>query len=459
MLAASVAAQVVFLEDFEDGNVDGWVMSQPGPSGNGTFEAVTAPDSPSGGDYVGKKTFGVSCYGAQYLQDPVTPDYISWYFRADGDTSHASGISLVLSGPAGPFMTRIGYRAGFLQYRDYTGTYPPIMAASAGTWYLIELKNIDWGGKTFDIWVDNDEKVGGVIFESPTLEGLESVSFYACGASGQTTYVDNITFLEDGEAPVVAEVAASPNPSAINQPIALSAFVDDSQTGNSKISEAVYAVDGGPDLPMSAADGAFDGSVEAVEATLGSFDTPDVHTICVRGTDAKGNISAEECVFLAVYDPSGGFVTGGGWIWSEMGWCQLDEVCASAEGKANFGFVSKYKKGATVPTGQTEFQFKVADLNFHSESYEWLVVAGSRARYKGTGTINGDGEYYVMVVAVDANINPNDAFDLDRFRIKIWSEDAEGNETVVYDNGLGAGIDDDYATTEISGGSIVIHDK
>ncbi len=64
-----------------------------------------------------------------------------------------------------------------------------------------------------------------------------------------------------------------------------------------------------------------------------------------------------------------------------------------------------------------------------------------------------------MVVAVDANINPNDAFDLDRFRIKIWSEDAEGNETVVYDNGYGAGIDDDYATREIGGGSIVIHDK
>jgi hypothetical protein len=40
-------------------------------------------------------------------------------------------------------------------------------------------------------------------------------------------------------------------------------------------------------------------------------------------------------------------VTGGGWIFSEAGWCQLDDICAGAEGKANFGFVSKYKKGAT----------------------------------------------------------------------------------------------------------------
>ena len=58
---------------------------------------------------------------------------------------------------------------------------------------------------------------------------------------------------------------------------------------------------------------------------------------------------------------------------------------------ASFGFVSKYKKGATIPTGQTEFQYKVGSLNFHSTDYQWLVIAGARAQYKGTGTINGQG--------------------------------------------------------------------
>ena len=46
-------------------------------------------------------------------------------------------------------------------------------------------------------------------------------------------------------------------------------------------------------------------------------------------------------------------------------------------------------KGATTPTGQTEFQFKAGDLNFHSQSYEWLVIAHHRAQYQGTGTIDG----------------------------------------------------------------------
>ena len=79
-----------------------------------------------------------------------------------------------------------------------------------------------------------------------------------------------------------------------------------------------------------------------------------------------------------------------GWIWSPAGTYAADP---SLTGKANFGFMSKYKKGASEPTGQTEFQFKAGDLDFHSSSYEWLVVAGANAKYKGVGTINGEGDY------------------------------------------------------------------
>ena len=38
--------------------------------------------------------------------------------------------------------------------------------------------------------------------------------------------------------------------------------------------------------------------------------------------------------------------------------------------------------------------------------------------------------------------------DTDTFRIRIWCEDADASEIVVYDNGFGQ---------EIGGGSIVIH--
>jgi hypothetical protein len=257
------------------------------------------------------------------------------------------------------------------------------------------------------------------------------------------------------EGPVVTNVLADPNPAPVDTAIAVSANVDDTGTGNSNITDAEYSLNG-TWAGMAPLDGSFNSPSEDVWATLSGFSEAGVHEVCVRGTDAAGNTSSgEDCTLLAVYDPSAGFVTGGGWIWSEAGWCQLDEACAEAEGKANFGFVSKYKKGASVPTGQTEFQFKAGGLNFHSSSYDWLVVAGANAKYKGVGTINGDGEYKFMLTATDADVNDNDSHQVDLFRIKIWYE-ADGSKVVVYDNQLGE-LDDGYAGTAIGGGNIKVH--
>jgi PKD repeat protein len=165
-----------------------------------------------------------------------------------------------------------------------------------------------------------------------------------------------------------------------------------------------------------------------------------VYEILLTVTDDDGGSGWAVFQYVVVYDPSAGFVTGGGWIDSPAGAYVPDPTLT---GKANFGFVAKYKKGATAPTGSTEFQFQTAGLNFHSSSYQWLVVTGSDyARFKGEGTINGMGDYKFMIWAGDDSP--------DTFRIKIWEEDAGGNETVIYDNGF------DQA---IGGGSIVIHAK
>jgi ligand-binding sensor domain-containing protein len=142
-----------------------------------------------------------------------------------------------------------------------------------------------------------------------------------------------------------------------------------------------------------------------------------------------------------------GFVTGGGWINSPPGAYPAN---LGLTGKANFGFDAKYKNGATLPTGNIEFQFQVANLNFHSASYQWLVVAGTKAQYKGTGTINGEGNYAFMLSAIDGQINGGGG--IDKFRIKIWDKDTG---EVVYDNQIGAAEDAD-PTTAIAGGSIVI---
>jgi hypothetical protein len=184
--------------------------------------------------------------------------------------------------------------------------------------------------------------------------------------------------------------------------------------------------------------------------TSHAYASAGVYSVKVTVTDKDGGIASTLYLYVVVYDPGAGFVTGGGWIISPAGSSPLNP---SATGRANFGFVSKYLKGASTPTGQTEFQFKAGSLNFHSLSYDWLVVAGARAQYKGTGTLNGSGEYGFLLSMVDGHLLGN--HEADRFRIKIWNK-ATG--AIVYDNNLGAADDIDASNPQvIDGGNIVIH--
>jgi hypothetical protein len=179
---------------------------------------------------------------------------------------------------------------------------------------------------------------------------------------------------------------------------------------------------------------------------------PGVYTVSVAVTDVCGAITSFDYKYVVIFDPNGGFVTGGGWINSPVG---ASIAYPTATGKANFGFVAKYKKGSTIPDGNTEFQFKNGNLNFNSTSYQdmRLVISGYKANYKGLGTINGTGNYGFLVTAVDGNISGGGG--TDKFRIKIW--DKNNGNTVVYDNEMSKD-ENDLPTTPLGGGSIVIHE-
>ena len=105
--------------------------------------------------------------------------------------------------------------------------------------------------------------------------------------------------LAETDAPVTSAVAASPNPAVAGDTITLTAVIDDSATGGSNIQSAEYNLDGGSFSAMSASDGAFDTPTENVTA---SFVAPAVgdHQICVHGTDASSNTSADVCATLTV---------------------------------------------------------------------------------------------------------------------------------------------------------------
>ena len=120
-----------------------------------------------------------------------------------------------------------------------------------------------------------------------------------------------------------------------------------------------------------------------------AYTQPGEYTVMVRVTDKDGGVGVGVATnYIVIYDASGGFVTGGGWIESPAGAYVADP---SLTGKAKFGLVSRYKRGATKPTGNTHFNFAAGGLSFDSDTYDWLVVnqGGANAQFKGVGTING----------------------------------------------------------------------
>ena len=174
-----------------------------------------------------------------------------------------------------------------------------------------------------------------------------------------------------------------------------------------------------------------------------------LYQITVRVKDDGGMIADSTLSdLIVVYDPTAGYVAGKGAIVSPAGACQL--TCYGAEGRASFGFTSRYDPGAATPTGSTQFVFKAGNLEFASTKYQWLVVSGARAQYKGDGTINGGGSYGFLLTAVDGDLPGGTG--VDKFRIKIWDK-ASG--LVVYDNQMGAAESAEPASA-IASGSITI---
>jgi hypothetical protein len=140
---------------------------------------------------------------------------------------------------------------------------------------------------------------------------------------------------------------------------------------------------------------------------------------------------------LAVYDPTGGFATGGGWYVAD------DEV-TGISGSANFGFNVKYKKDAS--TGNLEFQFQTGSIDLKSTSIDWIVMSERNAQFAGQGRLKGTYGYYFRVIAKDFGEPGAGA---DEFDIKIWDGNPDDTATSLVHS----------SKNVLSGGNIVVHKK
>jgi hypothetical protein len=217
---------------------------------------------------------------------------------------------------------------------------------------------------------------------------------------------------------VIGSVAVTPDPVAINVGFTLTATVTDS--GGSNLASAEYNVDGGASfIPMT---GTFGGTSANVTATVPAFATAGIHTFCVRARDVAGNIGAStECAVVAVYDPNGPFVTGGGAVSAPAG---SDLANPSASGEVTFGFNAKYHTDGTLD-GSLEAHFNAGNLIFKSTGSVVLVVTNEpRARYQGTGTINGGVVCSFTVDAWSGSFQPGN---VDAFGLTITSCSSGGD--------------------------------
>ena len=242
--------------------------------------------------------------------------------------------------------------------------------------------------------------------------------------------------------PVVLEVTGPSAPQPVGTSVAVSATFTDVGVNDTHTASVNWG-DGASNIgTVSESLGAGTVSASHVYTVAG------VYVVTVTVTDNTALSASGTYQYAVAYDPSAGFVTGGGWINSPAGAYVAD---SSLTGTAAFGFVSKYLKHASVPTGSTEFQLSAANFNFHSAAIEWLVISGAKAQYKGSGTVNGSGTYGFILTATDGAISGGGGSD--KFRIKIWNENSGG---VVYDNMIGFSDTADPGTV-IGGGDIVIH--
>lgn len=273
----------------------------------------------------------------------------------------------------------------------------------------------EFGPLTYAWDLDNDGS-----FETPgqdvSFAGIDGPASLTVAVqvtdNGGLSAVATSTITVNDIAPTLGPITAPLDPQAVYTPVTVSAdFTDPGVLDTHRV-----FIDWG--------DGsAGDGTVSELNGSGAASGThayaaPGFYAISMIVTDKDGAASNTATYeYVIVYDPNGGFVTGGGWINSPAGEFSI-------EGKAAFELSAKYKKGASLPGG--EFVFQVKGFNFASTAYEWLVVAGKTAFLKGAGTVNSEGTYSFMLTVVDD--------DPDTFQLKIW-QNTDAGEIILYDNG------------------------
>ncbi|WP_162055707.1 SBBP repeat-containing protein [Pontibacter pamirensis] len=197
---------------------------------------------------------------------------------------------------------------------------------------------------------------------------------------------------------------------------------------------------------------------------------PDFYKISLTYGTPEGCTISTSPIYVHVFDPDAGLVTGSGWLNSPA---DGDYEFMQSSRKALFSLMARYSsRYENQILGSTMLLLHAGSFTFRSTSFEdgTLVIIDNRAYYRGRGSVTywGGAEHPVederqfgfLVAAADGDFGESSA--PDKFRLQIYVINEDGSQgAVVYDSQAGcpsARLDDNAeACTAIGGGNITIH--
>lgn len=248
----------------------------------------------------------------------------------------------------------------------------------------------------------------------------------ATGRGTATVTVNNV-------APTVGTITAPTTPIEVNTSITATANFTDS--GVQDTHTALWNWGDGNITPGNVAESNGSGSVSDSH----TYTVAGVYTITLTVTDKDGSVGTSTFQYVSVYNPTPQGLFTGNRIFSSPAGAYPQNP--NLTGQVQFGVTSKYLGTALI--GDVSMNFRAANLEFDATTLTALVISNGQATLRGTGTVNGSGNYNFLVTGLDG---PQDAV---RFQIK----DQLG--TVIYDSQLGA-VDTATPTASVTG-QIIVH--
>lgn len=374
----------------------------------------------------------------------VNGAYSEYFTVSNGILVNNAASQLSKKVPTTPFLPNFNVYAGYPYNTGYT------LISTLGSNFC---NNIGW-----DIYnIDTNEIVSHVVSCGGNGEilntepSLSDGTYYVFGYPYVGIFNNTVTYFEfysnafriiNGQfyptyPPVITSITAPSDPVLLGTTINTSAYFTDSDTSDTHT--AIWDWGDGTT------------SVGVVNESLGSgtfsgshiYTSAGVYTITAVVQDNTGFRDISTFQYVSAYDPTPQSLFTGARIFTSQTGSYISNPNLS--GQVQFGVLARYS-GAQA-TANVSMSFKLANLDFKSNTTNLLVTANGKATLRGTGTINGAGNYSYLITGLDSLQNGGQG--TIRFQIK----DQLGN--LIYDTQPGA-TDTANPTTSVTG-QVIVH--